>query len=163
MVATASGALTAARGGGAAALDALERGIRLRRLWGHPLETADALVVAAPVAAAHGGRRAGADMLGEARRIVAACPDAGILGARLAEAARAALPRPGAAAPDYELTPRERTVLRLLAQGRAKREIAQELHVSFNTVHSHTKAVYRKLGATSRQEAVERGEELGLT
>ncbi|HYA08241.1 MAG TPA: LuxR C-terminal-related transcriptional regulator, partial [Gaiellaceae bacterium] len=162
MVATASGALSAARGGGASALEALERGIRLRRLWGHPLETADALVVAAPVAAVHGGRKAAAEMLGEARRLVAACPDPGILPTRLMEAARYALPRPGAAGPGDELTARERTVLRLLAQGRSKREIAEELYVSFNTVHSHTKAVYRKLGASSRQEAVERAEELGL-
>ena len=58
--------------------------------------------------------------------------------------------------------PRERTVLGLLAQGRSKREIAQELGVSFNTVHSHTKAIYRKLGVSSRHEAVERASEITL-
>jgi LuxR family maltose regulon positive regulatory protein len=74
---------------------------------------------------------------------------------RLAAATRVALPRPSAGGYN-ELTPRELTVLRLLAQGRSKREIAAELYVSFNTVHTHTKAVYRKLGVSSRREAVER-------
>jgi LuxR family maltose regulon positive regulatory protein len=52
--------------------------------------------------------------------------------------------------------------LSLLAQGRSKREIAEQLYVSFNTVHSHTKAVYRKLGVSSRNEAVERASEIIL-
>ena len=85
----------------------------------------------------------------------------GVLPDRLAAATRAALPRPTVGGHD-ELTPRERTVLGLLAQGRAKREIAQELGVSFNTVHSHTKAIYRKLGVSSRHEAVERASEITL-
>ena len=53
-------------------------------------------------------------------------------------------------------------MLALLARGRSKREIAQELYVSFNTVHSHTKSIYRKLGVSSRHEAVERGMEITL-
>jgi LuxR family transcriptional regulator, maltose regulon positive regulatory protein len=162
MVATAAGAVAAERGEGESALELLERGVRLRRSWGHPLETIDALVVAAPVAAALHGRRAAAGLLAEARLLVDACPDAGVLQARLADASRAALPRPGAYRTGDELTARERTVLRLLARGRSKREIADELVVSFNTVHSHTKAIYRKLGASSREEAIERMRELGL-
>ena len=162
MVATAAGAVAAERGEGESALALLERGARLRRTWGHPLETADALLVAAPVAAALRGRRAAAALLAEARLLVAACPDAGALNARLGQASRAALPRPAAYRRGDELTARERTVLRLLARGRSKREIADELYVSFNTVHSHTKAIYRKLGASSREEAIERMRELGL-
>jgi LuxR family maltose regulon positive regulatory protein len=161
MVATARGALDAACGNEAAALAPLDRGIRLRRLWGHPLETADALAVAAPVVAAERGRRAAGTLLAEARQLLGACADPGIVSDRLAAATRAALPRPAAHGYD-ELTPRERTVLRLLAQGRSKREIAEELYVSFNTVHSHTKAVYRKLGVSSRHEAVERASEITL-
>jgi LuxR family maltose regulon positive regulatory protein len=53
-------------------------------------------------------------------------------------------------------------VLRLLAQGHSKRRIAEELTISFNTVHSHTKAVYRKLGVSSRNEAVERAAQITL-
>lgn len=155
MVATARGAVAAARGSGARALPALERGIRLRRLWGHPLETADALAVAAPVVASERGRREAGVLLAEARLLLAACADPGVVPERLAAARRVALPRPSSGGYD-ELTPRERTVLRLLAEGRSKREIAAELFVSFNTVHSHTKAVYRKLGVSTRREAVER-------
>jgi hypothetical protein len=39
---------------------------------------------------------------------------------------------------------------------------AERLYVSFNTVHSHTKAVYRKLGVSSRREAVEHASEITL-
>jgi LuxR family maltose regulon positive regulatory protein len=161
MLATARGALLAARGSGAAALDPLERGSRLRRLWGHPLETADGLAVAAPVVAGERGRRAAGGLLAEARLLLGACSDPGVVPERLAAATRMALPRPSAGGHD-ELTPRERIVLGLLAQGRSKREIAQELYVSFNTVHSHTKSVYRKLGVSSRREAVERASEITL-
>jgi LuxR family maltose regulon positive regulatory protein len=161
MVATARGAVAAARGAGDVVLEPLERGIRLRRLWGHPLETADALAVAAPVVAGERGRRAAGALLGEARLLLGACADPGVVPERLAAATRAALPRPTAGGYE-ELTPRERTVLRLLAQGRSKREIAEELYVSFNTVHSHTKAVYRKLGVSSRREAIEHASDIRL-
>jgi LuxR family maltose regulon positive regulatory protein len=161
MVSTARGAVVAAAGSAAEASAPLERGIRLRRVWGHPLETTDALSVAAPVIAKEQGRRAAGVLLAEARRLVAVCADPGVVPDRLAAATRAALPRPGASAHDG-LTPRERAVLALLAQGRSKREIAQELHVSFNTVHSHTKSVYRKLGVSSRHEAAERATQAAL-
>jgi LuxR family maltose regulon positive regulatory protein len=161
MLSTARGALAAARGDGGFALAPLDRGIRLRRLWGHPLETADALAVAAPVVAAERGRFAAGAMIAEARLLVDACADSGCLPDRLAAATRVALPRPAAGAHD-ELTPRERAVLRLLAQGHSKRRIAEELTISFNTVHSHTKAVYRKLGVSSRNEAVERAAQITL-
>jgi LuxR family transcriptional regulator, maltose regulon positive regulatory protein len=42
------------------------------------------------------------------------------------------------------------------------REIASALRVSENTIKSQVRAVYRKLDATSRAEAVVRGQELGL-
>ena len=53
-------------------------------------------------------------------------------------------------APAGELSERERTVLRLLSGGMSEREIAAELFVAFNTVHSHVKSLYRKLGVSSR-------------
>jgi LuxR family maltose regulon positive regulatory protein len=121
----------------------------------------DALAVAAPLVAVEGGRRAAGALLAEARLLLGACADPGVVADRLVAATRTALPRPAAGGHD-SLTPRERTVLRLLAQGSSKREIADELQVSFNTVHSHTKAVYRKLGVSSRREAVERASEITL-
>lgn len=69
--------------------------------------------------------------------------------------------RPDAAAGE-ELSERELDVLRLLATDRSLRELAGELYVSLNTVKTHTRAIYRKLDATSRKHAVERATELGL-
>ena len=53
-----------------------------------------------------------------------------------------------------ELTERELEVLGLLEGPQSLSEIARELYLSPNTVKTHTRAIYRKLGATSRPEAV---------
>ncbi len=60
------------------------------------------------------------------------------------------------------LSGRERDVLRLLGTELSGPEIARELVVSLNTVRTHTKNVYMKLGVTSRRAAVVRGKELDL-
>jgi len=52
------------------------------------------------------------------------------------------------------LSPRERTVLRLLAAGLSSREMATELVVSINTIKTQLKSLYRKLQASSRQEVL---------
>lgn len=56
-----------------------------------------------------------------------------------------------AAGPDL-LTPREAEVLELLQSGRSNAEIAQMLHVSIETVRSHARRIYRKLGVSTRRE-----------
>lgn len=58
--------------------------------------------------------------------------------------------------PDEPLSEREIEVVRLFAAGLTKREVAGRLYVSFNTVHSHAKAIYRKLGAATRDEMLDR-------
>src|SRR5262249_13613796 len=70
--------------------------------------------------------------------------------------------RDGSGAPFWELSQRELEVLRGLASGLSQREIAAELYVSFNTVRTHTRVIFRKLGVTTRAEAVVRARELGL-
>jgi DNA-binding NarL/FixJ family response regulator len=50
------------------------------------------------------------------------------------------------------LTPREADVLELLQNGRSNAEIAQALHVSVETVRTHARRVYRKLGVSTRRE-----------
>ena len=60
------------------------------------------------------------------------------------------------------LSGRELEVLRLLATDLDGPGIARELVVSLSTIRSHTKAIYAKLGVTSRRAAVRRGEELDL-
>jgi LuxR family transcriptional regulator, maltose regulon positive regulatory protein len=60
------------------------------------------------------------------------------------------------------LTDRERTVLRYLASTLSNAEIAAELYVSVNTVKTHQRAVYRKLDAANRRDAVRRARALGV-
>jgi LuxR family maltose regulon positive regulatory protein len=60
------------------------------------------------------------------------------------------------------LSERELDVLRLLASDLDGPDIARELVVSLNTVRSHTKSIYAKLGVNSRREAVRRAAELDL-
>jgi DNA-binding NarL/FixJ family response regulator len=60
------------------------------------------------------------------------------------------------------LSEREREVLDLIAAGSTNREIASTLYLSPHTVKEHTSAVYRKLGARNRADAVQRAQRLGL-
>ena len=61
-----------------------------------------------------------------------------------------------------QLSDREVTVLRYLCSRLTYQEIASALYVSLNTLKSHVKSVYRKLGVASRREAVEAGRQLRL-
>jgi DNA-binding NarL/FixJ family response regulator len=61
------------------------------------------------------------------------------------------------------LTPRESDVLQLLARGRSNKQIAATLGVSERTVKFHVSALFTKLGATNRTEAVTRAIQAGLT
>ncbi|MEU6461493.1 LuxR C-terminal-related transcriptional regulator [Streptomyces sp. NPDC046976] len=81
---------------------------------------------------------------------------------------------PGAGSPDgtaavpepppmvEELSGRERDVLVRLAEMMSTEEIAADLFVSVNTVKTHLKSAYRKLGVNRRHDAVHRARELGL-
>jgi len=60
------------------------------------------------------------------------------------------------------LTSREKEVLQHMAEGLANKQIALALGISEHTVKFHLSALYAKLGAGSRTEAVKRGIELGL-
>jgi DNA-binding NarL/FixJ family response regulator len=64
--------------------------------------------------------------------------------------------------PGGELTGRESEVLALLAQGLANKQIAAHLGISEHTVKFHVSAIFSKLGASSRTEAVRLGVRLGL-
>jgi LuxR family transcriptional regulator, maltose regulon positive regulatory protein len=68
----------------------------------------------------------------------------------------------GRGTPVEVLTERETAVLMYLPTLMSNAEIAQGLHLSINTVKSHLKAVYRKLGVVGRRDAVLRGRELEL-
>ena len=79
-----------------------------------------------------------------------------------AESGRAARPSTSDGGLVEPLSGRELDVLRLLAGELDGPAIAAELFVSLNTVRTHTKNIYAKLGVNSRRAAVRRGADLGL-
>jgi LuxR family maltose regulon positive regulatory protein len=144
---------------------ACARAVVLARRGGRRLELADALIALARLQRrrrAYDQARAAAR---EARRVLASCRDPGRLAELLARTERAlqltTTRRPVLAA-DPDLSERELAILRLLASELSQREIGSQLYVSFNTVKSHTRSIFRKLGVTTRAGAVDRGRELGL-
>jgi DNA-binding CsgD family transcriptional regulator len=70
--------------------------------------------------------------------------------------------RPLAGAADWNLGERELEVLQLLAAGQRNRGIAAKLHISENTVKFHLRNLYRKIGASSRTEAMALAHSNGL-
>lgn len=62
----------------------------------------------------------------------------------------------------WELTPRERDVLVCLRSSLTTEEIAASMFLSINTIKTHMRAIYRKLGVAGRREAVRTGVERGL-
>jgi DNA-binding NarL/FixJ family response regulator len=61
-----------------------------------------------------------------------------------------------------ELSPREREVLSLVAEGRSNQQIATVLGISDRTVASHISSIYRKLGVSNRVDAARQAMRLGL-
>jgi DNA-binding NarL/FixJ family response regulator len=60
------------------------------------------------------------------------------------------------------LSPREREVLQLLAEGMSTRRIGQELGISYSTVRAHVRSISAKLGTRSKLNAVVTARELEL-
>lgn len=156
----AEGALAAAAGDHDRARPLLEDAVDRFERSGGPFEAAEARIELATTLLAldradHAAREAGAALdcvvdLGasveaaRARRIVAAC-GAGRDGSPL-----------------QDVTPREREVLRLLAEGLTNREIAERLVVSEHTVHRHVTNILRKLELPSRTAAAAQAVRSGL-
>ena len=165
MAHVAAGAVQAAEGHLDEARGELKRALSYReRIPGtSPWPTLEATIRLAQVLLEAGDRAGAASLVSQARGVLATLPDgAEALQARLAVLEhRLAGPRrePPPAAP---LTEREVNVLHLLGGTLSLREIGQELFVSANTVKTHTQAIYRKLGVSSRTEAVAQGRELGI-
>jgi len=139
----------------------LDRGIAGLRVRGEPLAIAEALLTLAPVRRGRQGVQAGRACIAEARELLDGSTDPGMLAGRLEEVARSLTPAYRKANGDSDLTERELEVLRYLAEGLPKRDIATALFLSYNTIHSHTKSIYHKLRVSSREAAVDRARELG--
>lgn len=96
-----------------------------------------------------------------ARERLAGARDAGALTAALDAVAAGGRTGHHVAAPE-DLSARELEVLAALAGPGSLRQVADVLFISRNTIKTHTRALYAKLGVASREEAVRRGRELGL-
>jgi LuxR family maltose regulon positive regulatory protein len=136
---------------------------RLSQLGDWRIPYAHALLVLAPVRFARGHAEAANALLEEARAAIAACPDPGMLPALLATTERTLhrLPRRTTGLTEH-LSESELRILRLLTSYLSQREIGRELYVSQNTVKTHTRTIYGKLGVSSRTEAIARARALGL-
>jgi LuxR family maltose regulon positive regulatory protein len=133
--------------------------------WGVPgtVHRAQVLIDLASVYGAVGEPVKARTTVREARKIVDGITNAGALPTRLAAVEKRL--RIGATRnlPDSDVpSEAEVRVLRLLPTPLSPREIADELYISINTVKTHTKALYQKLGTSSREETVSRARELGL-
>ncbi len=168
MLRIAAGWLLLADGRTGAAGAELGRALELARAYGEPLHVANALRLLAECRERDGDGDGAAVLLVQARAIVQlGCPDPGIL-AQLVDASATRLPAPSSRALTISsdgcapLSERELDVLRLLGGTLSLPAIAGELFVAHNTVKTHTRAIYRKLGAASRGEAVARARKLRL-
>jgi len=141
--------------------DLLGTGIGQLGDWG-PLVAGHARLIRAPVLRQLGDIDGARAQLDEAKALLAQCASTGIIGDLVPQVTRALSSSYRRGADWAELTDRELHVLRLLDEGLTQREIAQQLFLSFHTIHSHTKSVYTRLGVTSRHEAIERARELEL-
>jgi LuxR family maltose regulon positive regulatory protein len=164
LVHVARGKLFEQRGDTPAARAAFARSVVFARRGGKRLEIAHAALLLARLERRRDHVEA-RSLAREAREALATCPDPGVLADLLATTERALQlttpPRAAAGLPvNPELSERELAVLRLLASNLSQREIGSELYVSFNTVKAHTRSIFRKLGVTTRAEAVARSREL---
>jgi LuxR family transcriptional regulator, maltose regulon positive regulatory protein len=153
----AHGYLLAKQGEMVEAQTELERGLspRMRLPGMSPWPTLIALLALARVRSERGDRGGAREVQGEARTMLQKYPDSGIfpeLLEREERKLRARKPRQGQL--DGELTERELDVLRLLVGELSTSQIAQNLYVSPSTVRTHVKSIYRKLGVSSRKDAV---------
>jgi LuxR family maltose regulon positive regulatory protein len=126
-----------------------------------PVERAYALLVHAEVRRALDDRLGSRALAAAARVWAERADEQGVLEVMLGDAEQGA---PAAARPSDrdQLSDRELAVLRLLPGDLSLREIGSALYVSQNTVKTHVKSIYRKLGVSSRAEAVARARELSL-
>jgi LuxR family maltose regulon positive regulatory protein len=141
------------------------RGERLRRMPQPSVGHAHALLVLAHVRIARSRLALATRDLEQARRMIGEFADPGHLAAIAARVERelaGAPARVGDVRVVEQPSAAELSVLRCLASGLSRREIEAELYISLNTVKTHIRELYRKLAATSRQDAIARAEALGL-
>ena len=141
----------------------MQRAVELRRASEPRLDSIHSLIQLARARLARGRLALAETTLGQAQEQLTAFSDAG----RLTEMAaavhqllkQALAENRGVAEPP---TPAELAILQLLATDLSQREIGSELYLSLNTVKTHSRNLYVKLGAHSREEATQKAHMLGL-
>jgi LuxR family transcriptional regulator, maltose regulon positive regulatory protein len=139
----------------------LTLGIDRMRGVSQPLLVIQVLLALTAVLGARGAADDGRRALGEAKDLIDACADPGVFADRWKEASRG-LAATRSIVEGTELSKREIEILHMLPTRMSQREIAHRLFVSYNTVHSHIGSIYRKLGVSSRIDAVTCAREQGL-
>jgi LuxR family transcriptional regulator, maltose regulon positive regulatory protein len=156
----AGGVSLAARGNSDEALSILEQAAEMARRWRRPIPLLLALICLAEVLHAMSRQKAARAVIAEARSLLDSFGDAGPLGDRIAALEQRPQSRNGNRS--EELSERELTILRMLRGTLSERDIGRELYLAHSTIHSHAKSIYRKLGVSSRSEALEHAREIGL-
>jgi LuxR family maltose regulon positive regulatory protein len=146
------------------AAEQFEHGIALRRLVGKHNGYAHALLTYAPIRQALGDRSEARALFEQASTLIDEYEDPGQLLLSLRERTMRKLqlaPRIRGEL-GQELSSQELKILPLLDRGLSRQEIADSLHLSVNTVKSHIRSIYRKLGVRSREQALEQARQRAL-
>jgi LuxR family maltose regulon positive regulatory protein len=162
---TATGAVRAAQGRLDEARREFNRSVqsRLRAPGIIPWVTLEARLRLAQVLLDLGDDAGAAELIDEAHDVLTLFPDgAEALRARLEQLRQQLVGQPRGGSAADSLTEREMTVLRLLRGTLSLREIGQELYVSPNTIKTHAQAIYRKLGVSTRHDAVAYARDIGI-
>ena len=147
------------------ARERLERAVVLARRGASRPEQIYSLSALATVQATRGDAEAATETLRAARVSLRDSPSPGLFVHLLDDAERRLRGRPARSTDDGavdDLSEREMSVLRLLGSELSVAQIGEQLYVSRNTVKTHVRGIYRKLGADTRAGAVARAKELGL-
>ena len=163
---TRAGSLTGA-GRAEVAREELQRVVEVAHQGSGPVEIAHAQVALSMATQATGDAAAARAFLDDARSVVQGCPNPGPVVTASLHRAESRLTAPGRVMQPLspvlgDFSERELSVLRLLASSLSQREIGSMLFISFNTVKTHSKSIFRKLGVATRADAVARARELEL-
>jgi DNA-binding CsgD family transcriptional regulator len=144
-----------------AAIASLTAALDLAQACELPFERALTQISLATAHAAAGQRSEAAALLAEARSTLLALGAEPAMRRASDLAVRLELSLAGEE-PDSGLTQREREVLRLLVAGRSNQAIADELFISWTTARTHVSNIFRKLGVSTRAEAVDAAHRRGI-
>jgi LuxR family maltose regulon positive regulatory protein len=144
----------------------IERAARLRPRTTSLTATGTALglIVEARLRLRQRDSSAAAVLLNEAAAAIREIPDAALFQRLLAEHWQEVNRKPHLVVPGMfeHLSDRERDVLRLLQHPLSRTTIGERLGISKNTVNSHIRTIFQKLGVSSREEAIDAARKLGL-